>query len=180
MYLGCNLSAVDSSVIKVNERTESSNISDCGEPPDLAAKRRFFKQKSQTILGPDAFNEAHFKIRDDRNVLGRSESCDSPTKRCKNNENQNRKQYFSNLKPTDIDQREDRSLPSESCAKSAGEDVSGGECLEVTAEVHQSQHPPELRLASLASIDEILEFEQQEMALLETGMRNLSTVESVV
>ena len=174
MYLGCNISTTDSTSGVNQSSFKSNNCVISREPLDVAVKRRFFRQKSKTILGPDAFNQA--QIRDDRNVLERSQSCDSPTKRFKNNENQNRKQYFSNLRASDTDCKEVRSLLREKCAKSSRENV----CLEVTVEVHHSQHPTEVKLASLASIDEILEFEQQEMAQLETAMMKLGTVETMV
>ena len=70
-------------------------------------------------------------------------------------------------------------MPSESSAKSSLESVESAheQSLQVAVDVHQQE--PELKVASLASIDEILEFEQ-EMAQLEAGLVTLNTVHTVV
>ena len=140
----------------------------------IAAKRSFFRKKSKTILGPDAFNQTYFNRREDRNVLERCQSCESPPKRSKNIENQNRRKYFSSSKSLKLPD-----MPSESSAKSSLESVESAheQSLHVAVDVHQQE--PELKVASLASIDEILEFEQ-EMAQLEAGLVTLSTVHTLV
>ena len=128
----------------------------------MAVKRRFFRTKSKTIIGPDAFNQEILNKRQegDRGVLERSHSCNSPTKRSKNNENQNRQKYFSRRRSEKL-----QGKPSAECAKPP----SSVQSYEVSVEVHHTERSTGTKLASLASIDEILEFEQ-EMAQLEAGM----------
>ena len=185
---GCNISEGNSSTTKTNDKKVETSMKDLTKSgsnrhiPDstktldvtIAAKRSFFRKKSKTILGPDAFNQTYFNRREDRNVLERCQSCESPPKRSKNIENQNRRKYFSSSKSLKLPD-----MPSESSAKSSLESVESAheQSLHVAVDVHQQE--PELKVASLASIDEILEFEQ-EMAQLEAGLVTLSTVHTLV
>ena len=134
----------------------------------MDVKRRFFRTKSKTIIGPDAFNQDKLNRRqeEDRGVLERSQSCNSPTKRSKNNENQNRQKYFSRRKSEKLEGQ----LSGESAKPASREETSSEvHCYQVSVEVHQTNPQPDIKLASLASIDEIVEFEQ-ELAQLEAGM----------
>ena len=134
----------------------------------MSVKRRFFRTKSKTIIGPDAFNQVNLNKRQEGGrggVLERSQSCSSPTKRNKNNENQNRQKYFSRGKSEKLEGQ-----PSAESAKAPSSGESGSEqSYQVSVEVHQTELQSGVKMASLASIDEILEFEQ-ELAELEEGM----------
>ena len=164
---GNSIKNLSGSSKKIQDLDSNTEISGCSKTKDetVAVKRRFFRTKSKTIIGPDAFNQEKLTTRQkgDRGVLERSQSCNSPTKRGKNNENQNRQKYFSRRKSDKL-----QGHPSGERAKPASSDEtrSSVQCYSVAAEVHQT----DTQLASLASIDEIVEFEQ-ELAQLEAGVR---------
>ena len=159
---GNSIKNLSGSSKSIRDLGSNSEISGCPKSEDVtvAVKRRFFRTKSKTIIGPDAFKQEKLNKRQEgeRGVLERSQSCYSPTKRSKNNENQNRQKYFSSQL---------QGQPSTERAKHPSSEV---ESYQVAVEVHQSDiKPPDIKPASLASIDEIVEFEQ-ELAQLEAGL----------
>lgn len=137
----------------------------------MDVKRRFFRTKSKTIIGPDAFNQEKLNKRQEgeRGVLERSQSCNSPTKRSKNNENQNRQKYFSRRQSEKLQGQPSAERAKPASSEEEEEEKSEVHCYRVSVQVHQPGPPSDIKLASLASIDEIVEFEQ-ELAQLEAGM----------
>ena len=158
---GNSIKSLSGSSKSIRDLGSNSEISQSPNSEDVTVdvKRRFFRTKSKTIIGPDAFNQEKLTTRQkgDRGVLERSQSCNSPIKRGKNNENQNRQQYFSRRKSAKPATTEEEEAHSEV------------HCYRVSVDVHQPDPPTDIKLASLASIDEIVEFEQ-ELAQLEAGI----------